>query len=396
VVRRLMDSNQVGSDNTYASYPSGWSQVSNTPYRYYKRTPMAGGIRVPFVAHWPKGIADRGGMRRQWIHVTDILPTILELTDGKYPEAFNGYRTRHMDGKSFAASLRQPDAPAQRDRQYYELQGNRGYISGNWKIVSLQPPLQKINLDNWMLFDIGSDPTEIKDLAGTHPDLLQRLIAEFELEATANYVYPIDNRDDRRAITMPPADLAEASRPRNFFPEGDAIHGVTVSPMIADRDFELSARFEWNHGDEGVIVAMGDHFAGMVLFVMDGHLHFTYQLWYRPIELAPIALTPGAQEFVLSYRAIGGRKGQGDITLNGKLAVEAADLSPTIVRLPSGGLSVGINRRKSISARYASRGTFRYSGEIELVRLEPGPQAPDTPMVLDEAEVQARMRAAAR
>lgn len=395
VVRRLMDDNEVGSDTTYASYPSGWSQVSNTPYRYYKRTPMAGGIRVPFVAHWPKGITELGGMRRQWIHVTDVLPTILELIGGTYPAAFNGYRTRQMDGKSFAASLNQSTAPQQRDRQYYELQGNRGYISGNWKIVSLQPPLQAINLDNWMLFDIASDPTEIKDLACTHPDVLARLVAEFEVEATSNYVYPIDNRDDRRAITMAPAELAEASKPRDFFPEGEAIHGVTVSPMIADRDFVLRARFDWQPGQEGVIVAMGDHFAGLVLFVMDGALHFTYQLWFRPIELTPIALAQGVQDFVLNFSALGGRKGQGKIMLNGHTAVEAADLSPTIVRLPSGGLSVGINRRRAVSDRYASRGTFRYSGSINVVRLEPGPQPTDTPMVLDEAEVQARLRAEA-
>ena len=165
--------------------------------------------------------------------------------------------------------------------------------------------------------------------------------------------------------------------------------------MIADRDFVLRARFDWTEGDEGVVVALGDHFAGMVLFAMDGALHFTYQLWYRPIELAPIALLPGEQDFVLDYRALGGRKGQGRITLNGRVEADAADLSPTLVRLPSGGLSVGINKRHAISERYAARGTFRYSGRIDVVRIEPGAQPSDTPMLLDEAQVQARMRAAA-
>ena len=226
--------------------------------------------------------------------------------------------------------------------------------------------------------------------------MLRRLIEEFEAEATANYVYPIDNRDDRRAITLPPDELAEALVPRDFYPEGEAIHGVTVSPMIADRNFVLRARFDWQTGDEGVIVAMGDHFSGMVAFVMDGALHFTYQLWYRPIELAPIPLIPGAQDFVLDYRALGERKGQGHFTLNGRVVFDAADLSPTMVRLPSGGLSVGINKRRSISERYADRGAFRYSGRIDVVRLEPGAQPADSPMVLDEAAVQARMRDAAQ
>ena len=395
LVRRLVETNAVGDDGTYAAYPSGWSQVSNTPYRFYKRTPMAGGIRVPFVVHWPQGLADPGGLRSQWIHVTDVLPTLLDLVGASYPTVHQGYRTRSMDGKSFMASLRQPDAPAQRQRQYYELQGNRGYISGDWKIVSLQPPLQALDLNNWMLFNIANDPTEVLNLAASQPDVLARLIAEFELDATANYVYPIDNRDDRRAITMPPHELAQALVPRDFYRESEAIPGVTVSPMIADRDFVLRAQFDWHPGDEGVIVALGDHFSGMVAFVMDGALHFTYQLWYRPIELAPIGLSFGAQDFVLRYRALGDRKGQGHFTLNGEVVVAEADLSPTLVRLPSGGLSVGINKRRAISERYADRGAFRYSGRITRVRLEPGAQPVDSPMVLDEAAVQARLRAAA-
>lgn len=393
-VKRLLEADRVGSDDTYAAYPSGWSQVSNTPYRFYKRTPMAGGIRVPFVAHWPDGMAGRGALCRQWIHVTDVLPTLLELTGGSYPAVFNGYRTRHMDGESFAAMFADTAAPARRERQYYELQGNRGYISGTWKIVSLQPPAPTLNLDNWMLFDILNDPTEIHDLAAAQPDVLRRLVEEFEAEATANYVYPIDNRDDRRAITLPPHELADASTPRDFFRAGPSIPGVVVSPLIADRSFTLSARFDWQPGDEGVIVALGDRFAGMTAFVMAGALHFVYQLWYRPIELAPVPLQPGTQHFVLAYSALGERRGQGTVALNATTVLARADLSPTLVRLPSGGLSVGINRRQAVSERYSDRGTFRYSGTIDLVRIEPGPQAPGTPMLIDEAAVQARMRAA--
>ncbi len=391
-VRQLLDAGKVGSDETYAAYPSGWTQVSNTPYRYYKRTPMAGGIRVPFVAHWPRGVPDGGALRPQWIHVTDVLPTLLALTGSTYPAAFNGYRTRHLDGTSFAGMLADAAAPQRRERQYYELQGNRGYISGRWKIVSLQPPAVEMNLDNWMLFDLLEDPTEMHDLAAAQPQLLQRLIAEFEDEATANYVYPIDNRDDRRAITLPPHELADASTARDFYREGASAPAVVVSPLIADRSFRLTAHFDWQPGQEGVIVAMGDRFAGMTAFVMDGGLHFVYQLWNRPVELEPMPLAPGAQRFVLEYRALGERKGRGTLILNGRVMYPQADLSPTLVRLPSGGLSVGINRRQAVSSRYADRGTFRYAGTIDRVRIEPGAQAPGTPMLIDEAAVQALMR----
>ena len=395
LVQQLLKTDRVGADDTYAAYPTGWTQVSNTPYRYYKRTPMAGGIRVPFVAHWPRGIADPGAIRHQWIHVTDVLPTLLELAQAPYPAAFNGYRTRQMDGRSFAAMLADAQAPQQRSRQYYELQGNRGYISGDWKIVSLQMPVQAIDLDNWMLFNIAQDPTETQDRAATEPEVLRRLIAEFEAEASANYVYPIDHRDDRRTVSLPPGELADASVPRSFYPDAAPTPGSVVSPMIADRDYQLHARFDWQPGNEGVITTLGDHFCGMALYVMDGALHFSFQQWFRPLDLMPIPLTPGRQEFTLRHCALGSRQGRGDLWLNGQVVHEAVNLSPTIVRLPSGGLSVGLNRRRPVSERYAHRGPFRYNGVIDQITITPGAQPADTPMLLDEAAIQARMRAAA-
>ena len=395
LVQRLLAEGRIGSADTYGAYPSGWTQVSNTPYRYYKRTPMAGGIRVPFIVHWPERIADAGTLRRQWIHVTDLVPTVLELTAAAYPASFNGLRTRGLDGASFAAMLQDGAAPQRRERQYYELQANRGYISGRWKIVSLQAPRQPIQLDNWMLFDLEADPAEIDDLAAAQPQVVARLVAEFEADATANYVYPLDNRDDLRAVTVPPHELAQRATARDFLPGAQWVPNTVISPLIADRSFKLRAQFHWQEGDEGVVLAIGDRFAGIALFVEGGQLHFVYQHWFSPIELAPIALQPGAQDFVLDYRAIGERKGEGDFQLNGRACARGVELSPTLVRVPSGGLTVGLNRRQSVSLRYADRGVFRYSGRIERVRIEPGPQAPGTPLVIDEAAVQAAMRAAA-
>ena len=395
-VAQVLKQGRMGSEDTYAAYPTGWTQVSNTPYRYYKRTPMAGGIRVPLIAHWPRGVDTAGATRRQWVHVTDLLPTVLDITQGSYPELFNGYRMRQMDGKSFAAMFSNEAAPQQRERQYYELQGNRGFISGRWKIVSLQVPRQPIALSNWMLFNIDSDPAELDDVAAQYPDVLARLVAEFEEDATANYVYPLDVRDDLRAITMPSHELVRGAQARDFLPAAQWVPSHAVSPLLADRSFLLRAQFEWKAGDEGVIVAIGDRFAGMALFVKEGQLFFVYQHWYSPIELAPITLTPGAQDFVLAFKALGERKGEGRFTLNGAECAAGAELSPTLVRVPSGGLTVGLNRRQSVSLRYADRGTFRYTGRIARVRIEPGEQAPGTPMVIDEAAVQARMRAATR
>jgi arylsulfatase len=394
VRRRLLDEDRVGAHDTWLAYPTGWTQLSNTPYRYYKRTPMAGGIRVPLVASWPAGIgaAGAGEVRRQWIHVTDILPTVLELTGTARPEVFNGYRTRPVDGVSFADSLREAQAPTRRDRQYYELAGNRGYVEGRWKIVSLQVPRQRLK-DQWMLFDILADPSETRDLAAERPEVLERMVRGFEAEAGANYVYPIDTRDEQRTVMYPPYLARRIDSPRDFLRGGAAIPTVVVGPLVAgDRSYRLTVRFDWQPGQEGVIYAIGDRFAGTALYVLDGQLWYVHQWWFRPTEMSPIRLQAGAQQFELDYLAVGGRRGEGTVRHNGQEVGRSVDLSPTLVRLPSGGLSIGLSRRQAVSERYEHRGRFSYTGRIDGLRIEPGPKAPDSKVITDEAQAQAILR----
>lgn len=392
LVKRLLVSDRIGSEVTYSAYPSGWAQVSNTPFRLYKRTPMAGGIRVPLLVHWPRKIKAPSDIRQQWIHVTDLLPTVLDIVGMSYPETFQGLRTRPMDGASFANMLNDADAPQKRDRQYYELQANRGYISGRWKIVSLQAPRQPMQLDNWMLFDIDADPAELTDLAKLYPDKVRKLSAEFEQAATANYVYPLVNRDDLRAIAVPPHELASLNKRREFLPGSRWIPSTVISPMIADRDFSLAASFKWSDGDQGTIFSIGDPFCGMSLFVMDEKLHFVYQWWFSPIELAPVHLIAGEQRFEMEYSTAGGRQGSGRFLLNGQEISHGINLSPTMVRIPSGGMTVGMSRRMPVSNRCSGLGEFIYTGQVNSVVITPGSQAPGTSLVIDEAAVQEAMR----
>lgn len=391
--QRLLKEGKVGAKDTYICYPTGWTQVSNTPYRYYKRTPMAGGIRVPFIAHWPAGIADRGALRRQWIHVTDILPTVMDAAQAELPREIHGFQTRPLDGKSFIGALRDGAAPAQRTRQYYELQANRGYIAGDWKIVSLQAPTKAIDLDNWMLFNLANDPTETVDLAAKHPDILQRLIAEFDKEATANYVYPLDNRDEKRGGSFPPYAVDQALMPRDFYRGGaNSTPAAVLSPMVADRSYVVRASFDWKKDDEGIVFSLGDRFCGLVLFVENGALHCIYQWWFNPRTLTPMPLTEGEQSFIFDFTACGARKGLATLTLNGTAHHTGVDLSPTIVRIPANGLSVGLSRRLGVNECYAAKGSFAYTGSIARVRIEPGALAPDSLITPREEVAQARMR----
>jgi hypothetical protein len=167
-----------------------------------------------------------------------------------------------------------------------------------------------------------------------------------------------------------------------------------MGPLIGgDRSYRLSARFDWRAGDEGLIYSVGDRFSGVALYVLAGQLHYVHQWWFQPTELAPVALQSGAQSFELNYRALGARRGEAHITLNGQPVCVALDMSPTLLRIPSGGLNIGVSRRQAVSERYADRGRFAYSGRIESVRIEPGAQAPDSKVIVDEARAQAILRA---
>jgi arylsulfatase A-like enzyme len=378
-IAAMLAAGELGGPASWPAYPLGWTDVSSTPFRLYKTTTMNGGIRVPMVVHWPAGIAGRGVIRPQWIHVTDVLPTLLDVIGASYPREFNGQATRGLDGVSFAPALRDAAAPAARDHQHYELAGNRGYIDGRWKIVSLQPPGRPIDLDNWMLFDLVADATETIDLARQHPDVLAHMVAAFDNDALANAVYPLDNRDVRRSFTVPPYREASLDLSRTFRPASDTVALAILSPMIADRAFRLECRFHHAPPCEGVIFAVGDPIAGFALFAREATLRFVYHGGAGDPAVVTLAAREGDNDFVLDYVATGARRGTATLSINGIVGT-ALDLSPTLLLgLGVGeGLDVGCDRRQHVTPLYGTTTPFPYTGRVEFVRIVPGAQAPDS------------------
>ena len=379
-VRRMLDTGDLGGPASWPTYPVGWTDVSSTPFRLYKTTTMNGGIRVPLLLQWPARWRDGGSVRPQWVHVTDIAPTIVDLIGGAFPAQANGFPTRAPDGASFRSALEDAHAPVARRAQHYELAGNRGFIKDGWKIVSLQPPGKPIDLANWMLFDLRSDPTETTDLAAAQPDKLRELIAAFDADAEANYVYPLDNRGVRRSLTVPPyleASLAEA---RTFYPGTGTAALAVVAPMVADRDYRIVCEFTYQPGDHGVVFALGDPIAGLALYAREGALAFHYHGGQGKVARADdLPARPGTNRFELVHRALGARRGSGVVRMN-DVDVATLDMSPTtILGLGVGeGLDLGRDRRLHVTADYGGSGACVYTGSVAFVRIEPGAQAPDS------------------
>jgi arylsulfatase len=378
-VRAMLESGRLGGSESWPAYPLGWTDVSSAPFRLYKTTTMNGGIRVPLIVSWPSTLHDHGAARRQWVHVTDLAPTVLDLIGLPFPRTFAGMRTRVPDGASFRSVLERPAAAPTRTTQHYELAGNRGYIADGWKIVSLQPPGKPIDLDNWMLFDLRSDPTETRDLASIERDRLRALVDAFDADASANDVYPLDNRGVRRSLTVPPYLEASVNMPRTFHAGTGTVALAVVAPMIADRNYVLTCEFGYTPGDRGVVFALGDPIAGMALYARDGTLSFFYHGGQGKVAECALPAREGRLRFALHHRALGARRGVGEIRLN-DAAVATLDLAPTtILGLGVGeGLDLGCDRRLHVTARYGECGACTYTGVVHCVHIEPGSQAPDS------------------
>jgi arylsulfatase len=154
----------AGPEDSYIAYGQGWANVSNTPFREYKHWEHEGGISTPLIAHWPEGIdaSRRGKLERQPGHLIDIMATCVELAAAKYPQQYQGHKIQPLEGVSLRPAFH-GEALARTEPIFWEHEGNRAVRQGKWKIVS------KHNQD-WELYDIDADRSEMRDLASENPD----------------------------------------------------------------------------------------------------------------------------------------------------------------------------------------------------------------------------------
>lgn len=170
-----------GDEEGYQSYGVAWANLSNTPFRLYKHWTHEGGISTPFIAHWPAGFSSKGELRHTPAQLVDIMPTILEATGSSRAAVPNGIAAPRLEGKSLL-SLFAGDSPMDR-LLYWEHEGNAAVRGKRWKLVRNYPGA-------WELYDMEADRTELHDVAGEHPDILERMKAAYESWAERCQVIP--------------------------------------------------------------------------------------------------------------------------------------------------------------------------------------------------------------
>lgn len=175
-----------GHKDSYIETGPGWAQASSAPFRYFKTFTTEGGIRAPLMIKMP-GMADAGKWNKNFIHVTDIMPTLLEITGTSYPDEYKGNELHALIGKSMIPTLTNSTHDIHvNDGMGYELFEMKAYIKGNWKILRLPVPMGS---GEWELYDIENDPGETTDLSARFPDIKQQLIAAWNEYAKQNEVY---------------------------------------------------------------------------------------------------------------------------------------------------------------------------------------------------------------
>ncbi|MFM9940104.1 MAG: arylsulfatase [Hyphomicrobiaceae bacterium] len=367
---------QLGGPQSISLYPTAWGEVSNTPLPSFKTYTGGGGRRVSFIASWPARLAARGAIRRQLMHVTDVMPTLLDLAGVPPLATSHGQPALAFDGVSCASMLLE-DTPSPRTEQYYECWSNRAYYRNGWLARSLQIRDTAIDMDNWTLHNLDEDFSESTDVAAQYPDKLKELVAAFDAAAWKYFVYPLDNRGRPGKFSDVPAWMRERSdHPRRLLPGAQTAHRADILPLVGNRSFRIRVRFEQRTGDAGILWALGDTTAGMVMYVESDRLNFHYNGFGEVINFAPVDLAAGAHDAIIEYAALGQRRGRGRLLVDGAECVAWTELSPTLMLGPFEGMDVGIDRRAPVYWELFERhGSYPYKGRIDDVWIEPGERA---------------------
>jgi arylsulfatase A-like enzyme len=375
----------MGGPDTYQGYPIGWTFATSTPFPWFKQhASHLGGVRNGLVVSWPARIGQAGGLRSQYHHVIDIMPTLLEAAQVAAPTTVDGVEQQRIDGKSMLYSFDSPDKPSTRSTQYYEIGGNRGIYQDGW-LASTTPRNMPWNIAKvrgssdittypWELYDLRSDFSQSRNLAAQEPGKLQEMQAIFDTEARRNNVYPIqDSGGQARVIKMMMA--AGAFRTEYVYWGPDIQLPMTVAPPIYSLPFTIEAQIEVPlQGGSGVIVAAGSYFSGWSFYLQEGK-PVAYAA-VSPLPLpgmqsrieAPAPLSVGAHTLRYDFD-IAGEGGTLTISVDGaEVASGQVAKRPHILAGNGEFFDTGRDSNDPVSRDYQREGVF--NGEIRKIQVQ--------------------------
>ena len=378
-----------GSDMTTPHMSVAWSWAFDTPFKWTKQIASHfGGTRQGIAMSWPGHITDVGGIRSQFHHVIDIVPTILEATGIEAPRTVNGIAQKPIEGTSMAYTWAKggADVPSTRSTQYFEMFGDRAIYHDGW-IASTTPPagpwllgLGKLPnvLDgyNWELYNLTKDFSQYNDLASKEPAKLKELQDLFLVEAAKYQVFPLDNSVATRFGQQPSTTTG-----RDTFTYTGELSGLPAgsAPSILTKSYTITADVEVPEGGgEGVLNTLGGRFGGYGLYVLKGKPVFTYNLLglERFRWEGGDVLTPGKHSIAFDFTYDGPGFGKGG---TGVLSVDGAEVAKQAIRhtIPfiatiDESFDVGVDTRSPVEDK-DYQVPFRFTGKLDKLTVKLGP-----------------------
>jgi arylsulfatase A-like enzyme len=392
-----------GSERTFPHFAAAWAWALDTPFQWMKQVASHyGGTAQGVAMSWSGHIKDVGGIRRQFHHLIDIVPTILEATGIPAPDTINGIKQNPIEGTSmvYTWDKANANAPSQHSTQYFEMLGNRAIYHDGWIActipatlpweLSTKPPPDVITGYNWELYHVGDlqngDPTEFDDVAAKMPDKLKEMQGLFYAEAAKYHVLPLDNSSLTRWNTPRP-NLTEG---RKVFTYTGTLTAVPPSgaPNILNKAYTITAEVTIPEGGaEGMIVTEGGRFGGYGLFLSKGefgfgrgHVVFLYNLldlkrttWEGP------ELGAGKHTIVFDYKPAEpglGKGGTGVLSVDGKEVAKNSMEHSTPVTFPEDEtFDIGSDTRTPLALiEYRYDCPFTFTGTINKLTFNLGEQ----------------------
>jgi len=372
-----------GGPNLANHYSVAWAYASSTPYQWTKQMASHfGGTASATAIRYPKKIKARGEWRKQFQNVTDIVPTIFEVTGVPVPDYVNGQKRKEYPGKSLTYAWDNPDAKTNHPTQYFEMTGFMGLYHEGWTIAGKPyripwsvDPSALMNFDpvntEWELYHIDEDPIQSINLADDYPEKVKELEAIFWEEAEKNDVFPVGGSLGR---TLQPESNPQADAKKHWELTTNVYRVPELAgPYIKSADYEVNAFITADATTEGVIYSVGEHMGGQSLFILDGNLRYCYStlgLYWHDFEGVKIPF--GELKITLKHT-------MKEQVLNGPSTVELfindekvgeMDIKATVYGAYTGHETFDIGRDEGMPVHevYKEKGLFKFTeGQLHKV-----------------------------
>jgi len=407
-----------GTDQTYNHMAVPWAWAFDTPYKWTKQVPsFFGGTRQGMAISWPARITDKGGIRWQFHHVIDVVPTILEATGISVPVMVDGIAQKPIEGVSMAYAFDKAntDAPSPHRTQYFEMLGVQGLYNDGWMLsaVPVRPPWQLLGTAiedpatayKFELYDVRHDWTQYSDVAAANPAKVREMTDLMFGEFAKYQVLPLDASVATRLVVPRPSLVAGR---KVFTYSGEPVTGIPdgTAPNVLNTSYTITADIEVPQaGAEGIIVTEGGRFGGYGMYLLKGKPVFLWNL----LDLRRVrwegteALTPGKHtiEYDFKYDGLGfatlafnnlsgiGRAGAGTLKVDGKVvATQTMDRTIPLVLPWDETFDIGSDTGTPVDDQ-DYQVPFKFTGKIDKLSIAVAPP------VLTPADVKKLQEAAA-